>query len=123
MTGVQLFQLLKPKIGDRESDALITYVDNTINDNNREFHEKMLSSFATKDDLFALKADLFATKIELKEEIGNVRLEIGNVREDLAKAKGELEVKISDVKSDVLRWMFAFFITMTLAILGLYLKK
>ena len=109
MTGVQLFQLLKSKIGDRESDALITYVDNTINDNNRNLHEKMLGSFATK-------LELFATKAELKEEIGNVR-------EDLAKAKGELEVKISDVKSDVLRWMFAFFITMILAILGLYLKK
>jgi hypothetical protein len=109
MTGVRLFQLLKPKIGDRESDALITYMDITINDNNRDLHAKMLSSFATK-------AELFATKAELKEEIGNVR-------EDLAKAKGELEVKISDVKSDILRWMFAFFITMILAILGLYLKK
>jgi len=91
MTGVQLFQLLKSKIGDRESDALITYVDNVKDDNNRDLHEKMLRTFAT--------------------------------REDLAKAKGELEVKISDVKSDVLRWMFAFFITMILAILGLYLKK
>ena len=36
---------------------------------------------------------------------------------------GELEVKIAEVKSDVIRWVFAFFVTMLLAILGLYLKK
>jgi hypothetical protein len=69
----------------------------------------------------------FATKAELKEEFGKLRVEIakveGGIREDLAKVEGRLETKISDVKSDVLRWMFAFFVTMILAILGLYLKK
>jgi hypothetical protein len=109
MTGVKLFQILKTKIGEREADALITYVDNSLNDSNQDIHAKMLSTFATK-------VELFATKTELKEEIGKVR-------EDLAKVKGELEVKISDVKSDVVRWMFAFFVTMLFAILGLYLKK
>ncbi len=27
MTSVQLFQLLKPKLGDRETEALINFVD------------------------------------------------------------------------------------------------
>jgi hypothetical protein len=109
MTGVQLFQILKTKIGEREANALISYLDDFLHDNKKEFHETMFSTFATK-------ADLFATRSELKEEIASVR-------EDLAKVEGRLETKISDVKSDVLRWMFAFFITMIFAILGLYLKK
>jgi hypothetical protein len=41
----------------------------------------------------------------------------------LSTVKGQLEVKIAEVKSDVIRWMFAFYVTMLLAILGLYFKK
>ena len=78
--------------------------------------EVMVRSFATKEDLrnFATKEDLrnFATK----EDLAVLR---GEFKAD----KGELEVKIAEVKSDVIRWTFAFFVTMLLAILGLYLKK
>jgi hypothetical protein len=64
-------------------------------------------SFATKEDLrnFATKEDLAVLRGEFKAD------------------KGELEVKIAEIKSDVIRWMFAFFATMLLAILGLYFKK
>ena len=65
-----------------------------------ELIEVMMRSFATKEDLRN-----FATK------------------EDLANVRGELRTEIANVKSDVIRWMFAFFVTMLLAILGLYLKK
>ena len=44
-------------------------------------------------------------------------------KEDVANLRGELKTNIAEVKSDVIRWTFAFFITMMLAILGLYLKK
>jgi hypothetical protein len=69
------------------------------NDRN-ELIEVMMRNFATKEDLRN-----FATK------------------EDLANVRGELRTDIANVKSDVIRWMFAFFVTMLLAILGLYLKK
>jgi len=69
------------------------------NDRN-ELIEVMTRSFATKEDLRN-----FATK------------------EDLAIVRGELRTEMANVKSDVIRWMFAFFVTMLLAILGLYLKK
>lgn len=87
MTGLHLFQLLKPRIGETEAEAFITYVD----DSRREMMEDIRRIFATK--------------------------------EDLALLRGELGVKISDVRTDVMRWMFAFFITTLLAILGLYFKK
>jgi hypothetical protein len=102
MSGVKLFQILKTKMGEREADALITYVDDSLHDNKKDFHEMIRGTFATKSEL---------------------QIEVSKLREDLAKVEGRLEVKISDVKSDVLRWMFAFFVTMMLAILGLYLKK
>ena len=87
------------------------------NDRN-ELIEVMTRSFATKEDLrnFATKEDLrtFATKEDLRNFA---------TKEDLANVRGELRTEIANVKSDVIRWMFAFFVTMLLAILGLYLKK
>jgi hypothetical protein len=58
----------------------------------------------------------FATKAELKEEIGKLR-------EDLVRVESRLETKIVEVKSDVIRWMFGFFVAILIAILGIYLKK
>lgn len=94
MTGLQVFQILKGKIGEREAEAFVSYID----ENRREMIKEFREIFATKEDLAAL------------------RTELSNVR-------GNLEVKISDVRTDVMRWMFAFFITTLLAILGLYFKK
>jgi hypothetical protein len=101
-TSIDLFQTLKTKMGEREANALINYMEKKLQESNRE--------------LFQLCLNTFATKLELKEEIAKVR-------EDLVKVEGRLEVKIAEVKSDVIRWMFGFFVAMLIAILGLYLRK
>jgi hypothetical protein len=101
-TSIDLFQTLKTKMGEREANALINYMEKKLQDSNRE--------------LFQLCLDTFATKLELKEEIAKVR-------EDLLRVEGRLETKIAEVKSDVIRWMFGFFVAMLIAILGLYLRK
>jgi hypothetical protein len=101
-TGMDLFQILKTKTGERETRALIDFMDNKIHDSNRELQEMCLKTFATK--------------AELKEEIGKLR-------EDLVRVESRLETKIVEVKSDVIRWMFGFFVAILIAILGIYLKK
>jgi hypothetical protein len=135
MTGLQIFQILKAKIGERESEALLSYVDTTLKDNRKELYNALNGTFASKEDLAEtrgglkeyigkvkseLKEDIAHLKGELKEDIANLK---GELKEDIANVKGELSVKIANVKSDVIRWVFALFITMLLAILGLYLKK
>ncbi|HEY4335613.1 MAG TPA: hypothetical protein VGM89_06940 [Puia sp.] len=65
----------------------------------------------------------FVTKEELAQIRGAMSTGFAEVRGEMARFKGDLEVKIADVKSDVIRWMFAFFVTMLIAILGLYFKK
>jgi hypothetical protein len=101
-TSIDLFQTLKTKMGEREANALINYMEKKLQDSNHE--------------LFQLCLNTFATKLELKEEIAKVR-------EDLLRVEGRLETKIAEVKSDVIRWMFGFFVAMLIAILGLYLRK
>ena len=39
-------------------------------------------------------------------------------KEDIAK----VEVKIAETKTDIIRWVFGFFVALMLAIIGLYLK-
>jgi hypothetical protein len=118
-----LIRVLNRRIGEDTTEALVDFVHLTLKDNERMYNTH-LKNLATKDDLAkglancATKDDLagFATKIELKNETS--RLELA-----LKDETSRLELKISDFKSDILRWMFALFLTMMLALLGLYLKK
>ena len=118
--GMQLYEVIKARMGERKAEAVVNYMDNNLKENNREMREWSLKNLATKEDLAnlkgELKGDLANLKGDLKGDIANARMEIANV-------KGSLETKIAEVKSDVIRWTFAFFVTMMLAILGLYLKK
>ena len=89
------------------------------NDRN-ELIEALQRNFTTKEDLAVARGELKANIVGLK---GELKADIVGLRGELKTDKGELEVKISEVKSDVLRWLFAFFVTTLLAILGLYFKK
>ena len=111
--SMQLFQLLRARLGEREAEAVVNYVDNTLKENNKDMHEVNLRTLATKEDLANLRG-------ELKEDISNLR---GELKGDIFNLRGELKTNIAEVKSDVIRWTFAFFVTLMLAILGLYLKK
>jgi hypothetical protein len=85
-TDIQLYEILKQKLGSKEAEALVGFVDARI----KESTEQNIKTLATKD----LK------DVELR-----------------------LSVKISDTKTDIIRWVFAFFIPLMLAIIGLYVRK
>ena len=87
VTSLQLFQILKEKLGEKEAEALVGFVDAKLKENN----ENNLKILATK--------------------------------EDLAKLEGKLDTKISEVKVEIIKCMFGFFVAMMLAIIGLYFKK
>ncbi|HEX9509322.1 MAG TPA: hypothetical protein VF939_02490 [Puia sp.] len=108
LAGIQLFQTLKTRLGERETEALVDYVDTTLKENNKEVHETNLRTLATKEELWA-------TKQELKNDIAMTREEL---KGDIAKTREDLK----DVKSDIIRWVFALFIAMMLTLLGLYFK-
>ena len=89
-TDIQLFQILRQKIGEQEAEALVSFVDSIIKDNN----DTNLRVLATK--------------------------------EDIAKSEGKLEVKISEVKAEIIKWMFIFWIgqvAVTMGLILLYIKK
>ncbi len=83
MTDIQLFQILKQKVGETEAEALVSFVDSKLKENN----ENNLRILATKEDV------------------------------------AKLEIKISEVKVDIIKWVFGFFVALMLAIIGLYFRK
>lgn len=111
MSDIQLFQILKQKMGEQEAEALVTFVDHKIKDNN----ESNLNILATKGDIHLLKEDVQL----LKQDIQTVKLELkGNI--------SNLEVKIADSKAEMIKWMFIFWIgqvAVTVGLIMIYLKK
>ena len=91
---IQLYEMLKQKLGSQQAEAVVVYIDARLKDT----HDHNLKTLATKEDLKDLK-------LELKQDIADVRLELAKT------------------KTDIIRWVFAFFIPLMLAIIGLYVKK
>jgi cytochrome c-type biogenesis protein CcmH/NrfG len=93
-TDIQLYEILKQKLGNKEAEALVGFVDSRI----KETNEQNLKILTTKEDL---------KNLELK----------------LTQQIDETKLKIAETKTDIIRWVFAFFIPLMLAILGLYVRK
>lgn len=89
-SDIQLFQILKQKMGDKEAEALVSFVDSKLKENN----QVNLKILATKED-------------------------IAEVKQDIA----EVKIKLAETKSDIIRGVFAFFVTLMLAVIGLYLRQ
>jgi hypothetical protein len=64
VTTLQLFQILKEKLGEHQAETLITYVDTRVH-NEFEEHKEHL---ATKEDIAILRGDFDAkfTKLDTK---------------------------------------------------------
>lgn len=63
-TDIQLFQILKQKIGEKEAEALVGFVDSKLRENN-EGNSKVL---ATKEDIAKLKGELETKIAEAKAD-------------------------------------------------------
>jgi len=63
-TDIQLFQILKQKIGEKEAEALVGFVDSKL----RESNEGNLKTLATKEDIAKLKGELETKIAEAKAD-------------------------------------------------------
>jgi hypothetical protein len=77
MTDIELYELLKAKIGEKEAKGVVEYFESVVE---RKF-ESRKETFATKEDIRAVR-----------EEIKN------------------LEIKMEAMRSDIIRWMFLFWV-------------
>ena len=65
VTEIQLFQILKSKLGEKEAEELVSYVKTEVKaefDNRKEL-------IASKEDIYLLKEDIANVKAELMKSI------------------------------------------------------
>jgi hypothetical protein len=110
-TITKLYDLLIPKLGKEGAENLTTFIESKF-ENGLEDNTKRL---ATKEDLG-----------NVRTELANVRIEVANVRTEVANVKSELLDKIGETRTEMIRWMFVFWIGQlagTIGIVLLFLRK
>ena len=98
LSAVELYERLKPHLGEGETKALIEYVDG-----------KIRGEVATKEDLLLVKGDLEGKIQEVREELHGVQVsleaKIQGVRDELGGkiqgVKDELKAEIQGVREEV----------------------
>ena len=88
-TVLELYEKLKPKLGEAEARALLEFVETSV-------QEKA----ATKDDLHQTASSL---------------------KDDLHQTEAALRKEIQDVKVDLLKWSFAFWVGAVAVLSGIML--
>lgn len=95
ISDIQLFNLLKPKLGEKEAEQLVNFVKAEAEAIAKKQYEY------TSKDIQSLKDDLhqnFPTKEDLVREISNSKV-------------------------DMIKWMFGFWVTLVLLILANWFLK
>lgn len=98
---IRIYDDLSSKLGKESTENLILLIEQKVNTG----MENNLKLLATKEDLYKVEQKLELKFSELKTDIANTKAEIGNI------------------KFDVLKCVITLWITNSLMILGLYLRK
>jgi hypothetical protein len=64
MTDIQLFQILKQRLGDKEAEALVSFVDAKL----KESNEQNLKVLATREDVFAVKENVLKLREDMAKQ-------------------------------------------------------
>ncbi len=106
MGKLSALNTLREKLGEDGVNALLEVIEGE-----RE---------RTRDHLFRLLEERFARR--LAEEIGKLRAEmyeeIGKLRSEMHDEIGKLRAEMHSMKADIIKWMFVFWVSQTLVIIG-----
>jgi hypothetical protein len=96
-TALQVYEAVKPKLGEREAQLLLDHIAAQSHVSTAEL--------ATKVELERLGA-------EMREEFGKVRADMqrgfGELRTEMVKENGKLRTDMEKIRSDLIKWMFLF---------------
>ena len=121
-TVLELYEKLKPKLGEAEARALLEFVETSV-------QEKA----ATKDDLdriaSSLKDDLRQSASSLRDEFhqtaSSLRDEFhqtaSSLRDEIHRNEAALRKEIQGVKVDLIKWSFAFWVGAVAVLSGIML--
>ncbi len=105
---VQLYELLKPKLGEQESRSLLGFIEErTI----RLVQDEIAKGLVTRHDLNSVRDELgqeiAAVRQELGQEIAAVRQELGQeiaaVRQELGQEIDSVKQELAEVRKEIAR--------------------
>ena len=99
-TVLELYEKLKPKLGEAEARALLEFVETSV-------QEKA----ATKDDLDR-------TASSLRDDLHQAA---SSLRDEIHQTEAALRKEIQEVKVDLLKWSFAFWVGAVAVLSGIML--
>ena len=108
-TLLELYERLKPKLGQEEARSLLEYIESTVE-----------RRAATKEDLgrveMSLREEIQRVEVELHDEIKRVE---GELRGEIQRVEMELREEIQRVRADLIRWTFAFWVGTVAVLTGI----
>ncbi len=116
LTSVDLFNILRQKFGETEAKAVTEYIEVQAEDKMAKI------SLLINKDLENIRMEMQKTAAT-KEDVYLIKEEIAAVKNEITKLEGGLLIKMSETKTDIIKWVFTFFATLSIMIIGLYLKK
>jgi len=104
---VEVYELLKPKIGEQETKSLLRFIeDRTV----FLVRDEMAKGLATKEDVAALKEDIAAVKDDIaavKKDLARLEMatkeDVAALKEDIAAVKKDLARLEMATKEDIAR--------------------
>jgi len=110
-TVLELYEKLKPKLGEAEARALLEFVETSV-------QEKA----ATKDDLdrtaSSLRDEIQRTASSLRDEFQRTA---SSLRDEIHRTEAVVRKEIQEVKVDLLKWSFAFWVGAVAVLSGIML--
>ncbi len=140
MPVISVPRTLRQQLGDDGADDLVNLINRATEDAKEdtlvlaeERYERRLSEetsgvnqniaetrAALKQEIAetaaALKQEIAETRAELRQEIAETRAEL---RQEIVETRGELQTQLAETKSDLIRWMFIFWVGQLAAMLGI----
>jgi hypothetical protein len=108
VTDIDLFQILKGKLGEDETKSLIEFVETRSKSSENEVRQEWVSdkkTLATKDDVSKVETTLIKTESFLKQDLA--RLEI-NLKQDISKLESRMEAAFKDQLKWLIILLFGF---------------
>jgi len=123
-TSAQLlesYSRLKVVLGSEQASELINFLN--VRDNVQQ--ENFETTVATKADIFELKADISELRQATTADISQLKADISQLRQatkaDISELRQATKADISESKSDMIKWMFIFWIGGQAATVGIIL--
>jgi hypothetical protein len=99
ISGIQLFQIIKQKLGEKEAEALVAFVETTA----RHENENSMKTVVSKEELAVFEKDILSEIKVLRDDINKLKMEL---KLDIK----DVRVEMKDQKAELIKWMFIFWV-------------